>query len=115
MLRSKVPWRKFVNSENQANCNQDAFELLDQLLKYDHHERVTAAEALQHAYFNPVREALAGAAAPAAAPAAVAELAPVAAVAAGTSSSQARAGTSGSSGSPGGMVLRQRSLQSVAA
>ena len=32
-----------------------AFDLLSSLLRYDHNERATAAEALAHEYFAPVR------------------------------------------------------------
>lgn len=32
----------------------EAIDLLDKLLKYDHQERLTAREAMDHAYFYPV-------------------------------------------------------------
>lgn len=32
-----------------------AFDLLGRLLRYDHNERATAAEALAHDYFEPIR------------------------------------------------------------
>jgi serine/threonine protein kinase len=47
-----------------------AFDLLSCLLKYDHSERATAAEALAHPYFHPVRHLLDGGSAGAAPPAA---------------------------------------------
>jgi casein kinase II subunit alpha len=56
-IRPQVPWRKFANSDNQHLTSQTAFDLLSLLLKYDHHDRATAAEALAHPYFDPVREA----------------------------------------------------------
>ena len=56
-VRAQVPWRKFVNSDNQHLSSPAAFDLLSKLLKYDHYERATAAEALAHPYFDPVREA----------------------------------------------------------
>ncbi|KAK7686325.1 hypothetical protein QCA50_010549 [Cerrena zonata] len=52
---SKIPWPCFVNPENRPNVSNEALDLLDKLLRYDHWERVTAAEALAHAYFNNVR------------------------------------------------------------
>ncbi|EFJ42564.1 hypothetical protein VOLCADRAFT_83608 [Volvox carteri f. nagariensis] len=58
--RARVAWRKFVNPDNSHLVSAEAFDLLDQLLKYDHHERVTCEEALQHPYFDPVREGLPG-------------------------------------------------------
>jgi casein kinase II subunit alpha len=35
-----------------------AFDLLDKILRYDHHERLTCAEAMAHPYFAPVRDAV---------------------------------------------------------
>jgi serine/threonine protein kinase len=34
----------------------EAIDFLDRLLRYDHQERLTAAEAMAHPYFAPVRE-----------------------------------------------------------
>ncbi len=42
-----MPWRKFVNGDNAHLTSQEAFDLLDRLLKYDHHDRLTCQEALQ--------------------------------------------------------------------
>lgn len=36
-----------------------AIDFLDRLLRYDHAERLTAEEAMQHPYFQPVRDAAA--------------------------------------------------------
>lgn len=58
-VKPRVPWVKFVNADNQHLASQQAFDLLSKLLMYDHHERATAAEALAHEYFAPVRSALA--------------------------------------------------------
>lgn len=74
VCRPKVPWRKFVNTDNQGLTSPEAFDLLDRLLKYDHHERITCAEALQHDFFAPIRNQQA-AAVPAAATAPAAPLA----------------------------------------
>ena len=52
---SKKPWTAFVKAENQHLVSQDALDLLDRLLRYDHQERLTAEEAMQHPYFNPIR------------------------------------------------------------
>jgi len=51
---SKKRWERFVNSENQHLVTPEAIDLLDKLLKYDHQERLTATEAMEHAYFYPV-------------------------------------------------------------
>lgn len=47
-------WERFVHSENQHIVSNDAMKLLDKLLKYDHQERLTAKEALEHIYFSPI-------------------------------------------------------------
>lgn len=53
--RPRLPWRKFVNDENSHLVSPDALALLSDLLQYDHQLRPTAAEAMQHSYFAPVR------------------------------------------------------------
>lgn len=58
--RAKVPWRKLVAPDNQHLASPEAFDLLDQLLKYDHYERLTCQEALQHPFFDPIRNGLPG-------------------------------------------------------
>lgn len=54
---SKKPWNRFVTPDNVHLASEDAMKFLDGLLQYDHHKRLTAAEAMQHAYFAPVRAA----------------------------------------------------------
>ncbi|GAB2227408.1 hypothetical protein Droror1_Dr00009228 [Drosera rotundifolia] len=54
---SRKPWTKFMNSDNLHLAVPDAVDFLDKLLKYDHHERPTAKEAMAHPYFYPVRNA----------------------------------------------------------
>ena len=49
---AKLPWAKFVNADNRANAGHEVLDLLDRLLRYDHCERLTAAEALSHTYFS---------------------------------------------------------------
>jgi len=51
---SKKRWERFVNSENQQLVSTESIDLLDKLLRYDHQERLTAREAMDHAYFFPV-------------------------------------------------------------
>ncbi|GJE99290.1 casein kinase II subunit alpha [Phanerochaete sordida] len=51
----KVPWTRFMTTDNKPNITTEVIDLLDKLLRYDHTERLTAAEALSHAYFNIVR------------------------------------------------------------
>jgi len=52
----KKNWHSFVNADNQRFVSNDAIDFLDNLLKYDHQERLTAKEAMGHAYFNPVKQ-----------------------------------------------------------
>ncbi|KAI5811858.1 casein kinase II [Pyronema omphalodes] len=54
-------WHLFVNPENQRYISNEAIDFLDKLLRYDHQERLTAKEAMQHPYFEPVRKAAAAA------------------------------------------------------
>ncbi|KAI5474762.1 casein kinase II subunit alpha, partial [Pseudohyphozyma bogoriensis] len=54
---TRKPWSKFVTSENQRYISNEAIDLLDKLLRYDHAERLTAKEAMQHPYFEGVRRA----------------------------------------------------------
>jgi casein kinase II subunit alpha len=53
----RKPWSKFVTPENQRFVSNAAIDFLDKLLRYDHQERLTAAEAMEHPYFDPVRAA----------------------------------------------------------
>lgn len=55
-FRPKQPWRKFMNDDNTHLISPDALALLSELLRYDHQLRPTAAEAMQHIYFAPVRQ-----------------------------------------------------------
>ena len=52
---SKKDWKKFISAETESLCSPEALDLLDRCLRYDPYERLTAAEALQHAYFQPLR------------------------------------------------------------
>jgi casein kinase II subunit alpha len=52
----KKPWRKFITSENAHLTNPQALDLLDQLLRYDPEERLTAREAMSHPYFDRLKE-----------------------------------------------------------
>ncbi|RLN56129.1 hypothetical protein BBJ28_00012574 [Nothophytophthora sp. Chile5] len=54
---TKKPWEKFITQENKHLVSTEAIDFLDGLLRYDHQERLTAKEAMQHAYFQPVRDA----------------------------------------------------------
>jgi casein kinase II subunit alpha len=50
------PWSKFIKPENQSLCHDDALDLLNKMLVFDHAERILPKEALEHKYFDPVRK-----------------------------------------------------------
>ncbi|QLG73829.1 hypothetical protein HG535_0F03400 [Zygotorulaspora mrakii] len=51
------PWHRFINDSNRHLCdNDDIIDLLDNLLRYDHQERLTAREAMGHPWFEPIRK-----------------------------------------------------------
>ncbi|KAL0222216.1 hypothetical protein RCL1_002070 [Eukaryota sp. TZLM3-RCL] len=51
----RKPWSKFVAPENQHLFTKDGEDLLGSLLKYDHQERLTAKEAMNHPFFSSVK------------------------------------------------------------
>ncbi len=55
----KVPWRKFVNPDNEHLVSVEAVDFLSQCLKYDYvryiqAERITPRDAFDHEYFKPI-------------------------------------------------------------
>uniref|UniRef100_A0ACD5X2E5 Uncharacterized protein n=1 Tax=Avena sativa TaxID=4498 RepID=A0ACD5X2E5_AVESA len=54
---STKPWSKFVTAENRHLVSEEAIDFLDKLLRFDHQDRLTAEEAMAHAYFEQVRAA----------------------------------------------------------
>ncbi|XP_048436292.1 casein kinase II subunit alpha-2-like isoform X1 [Pyrus x bretschneideri] len=54
---NKTPWSRFINAGNQHLVSPEAIDFLDRLLRYDHQERLTAREAMDHACFSQVRSA----------------------------------------------------------
>ncbi|XP_003743485.1 casein kinase II subunit alpha [Galendromus occidentalis] len=53
--RQKRAWEDFVTKSNHDVATKVAIDLVDRLLLYDHSERLTAREALQHEYFLNVQ------------------------------------------------------------
>lgn len=51
---TRKKWERFINTENEYLVNDDAIDFLESLLRYDHTERITAREALQHKYFYSI-------------------------------------------------------------
>ncbi|CAO3594692.1 unnamed protein product [Absidia cylindrospora] len=50
----RKPWSKFINNDNRRFVSDEVIDFLDTLLRYDHQERPTAKEAMEHKYFIPV-------------------------------------------------------------
>lgn len=53
---TKKPWSKFITNENKRFVSNEALDLLSRMLVYDHANRITPKEAMQHPYFAPVVE-----------------------------------------------------------
>lgn len=51
---SRKRWERFVHSENEHLVSAEALDFLDKLLRYDHQERLTAKEAMEHPYFDMI-------------------------------------------------------------
>lgn len=52
---NRRPWERFINENNQHLVTNEFLDFIDKLLRYDHQERLTAREAMDHPYFDPVR------------------------------------------------------------
>ncbi len=52
---SKKAWSRFVNADNQHLVTPEVLDFIDKLLRYDHQERLTCQEAMQHPYLAPIR------------------------------------------------------------
>jgi casein kinase II subunit alpha len=48
-------WYRIVDGMKQSKVNDEAIDLMKRLLTIDHAERITAAEALEHPFFNEIR------------------------------------------------------------
>jgi casein kinase II subunit alpha len=49
------PWSSFVTDEVRELATPEAIDLIDKCLKYDHTQRITAVDALEHPYFDRVK------------------------------------------------------------
>lgn len=56
---SRKRWEKFITRENSYLVTPEAVDFLDKLLRYDHNERLTAREAMDHPYFCEFSNSLA--------------------------------------------------------
>ena len=48
----------FINKKNKHLVSEEAMDLLKKLLTYDHNARLLPKEALEHPYFDPVKDYL---------------------------------------------------------
>ncbi|CCH42999.1 Casein kinase II subunit alpha [Wickerhamomyces ciferrii] len=48
----RKPWSAFVNDNNKYLVDDEVVDLIDNLLRYDHQERLTAKEAMAHPFFK---------------------------------------------------------------
>jgi len=48
----RQPWTRYTTPDTLPFFTPEAIDLLEKLLRYDHHERLTAREAQAHAYFS---------------------------------------------------------------
>ena len=78
-LSSLLSLSSFRSSWHSATCahlvSDEAIDLVDKMLQYDHQLRPTCQEAMAHPYFDPVRKTILDASASAAAAAPSAPLA----------------------------------------
>lgn len=51
----KRPWSYYAKKANPKLINKEGIDLLDNLLRYDHAERILPKDAMNHPYFDPVR------------------------------------------------------------
>jgi casein kinase II subunit alpha len=51
---SRKRWERFIHTENNHLVSPEALDFLDKLLRYDHQERLTARESMDHPYFYPI-------------------------------------------------------------
>jgi len=52
----KKSWKKFINNSNEQLVTEEALDLLDSMLRYDHAKRITPKDAMEHPYFNLIKE-----------------------------------------------------------
>lgn len=53
--RPRKEWQEFEHDDNRHLLSPDAYNFLDKFLRYDHHTRITAKEAMEHPYIMQIR------------------------------------------------------------
>jgi casein kinase II subunit alpha len=51
----RKPWYRFIHKDNEKYTSNQALDFVDKLLRYDHQERLTAKEAMNHPYFDVLK------------------------------------------------------------
>jgi len=54
----QVNFEELINKNNKHVVNEQALDLLRQMLVYDKNKRITPIEAMNHEYFEPIRKTL---------------------------------------------------------
>ena len=57
-MSKKKEWSSFINNNNKFLISDEAIDLLNKLLEFDIEKRITAKEALEHPYFNIIKNNL---------------------------------------------------------
>lgn len=52
----KKSWDSFICERNRHLVSEDAIDLLDKMLRYDKNDRIRPKDALEHKYFDPIRD-----------------------------------------------------------
>ena len=55
-MHEKKNLKKFVNKKNAEFATNEVIDLLQKMFVYDHEERITASDAMKHAYFSEVAD-----------------------------------------------------------
>lgn len=54
----KQPFSAFVNSKNEHMVSTEGLDLLEKMLVYDKNKRINCKNAMEHPYFDPIRDFL---------------------------------------------------------
>merc|ERR1711916_33437 len=54
--RKRRPWSYYTNPKHADKATSAGVDLVDKLLMWDHESRLTARQALEHPFFDPIRD-----------------------------------------------------------
>ena len=52
---AQIPFAEYVNKRNEDRVSQEAIDLLEKMLVYDKNERITPRDAMNHPFFDPIK------------------------------------------------------------